>query len=152
MLQRFRSHFLHIRSLWRISHGNAPFQMAVDDGIDDAIRFQDTDGIIDGLLQLSMILSHADGERGRVEGLRQDIERWIHPLESLGRRLIGHHTVYLTLQECLDGIGTLVVPFHLGAISFLFQLGGKTVTRGTELHTYHSPLQVCLCLQLLSGF
>lgn len=66
-----------------------------------------------------MILSHADSERRSVEGLRQDIERWIHPLKCLGWRLIGHHTVYLSLQESLDGIGTLVVPFHLGAISFL---------------------------------
>ena len=96
--------------------------MAVDDGIDDAILFQDTDGMIDGLLQLSMILSHADGERGRIEGFGQDTERWVHPLECLGWRLIGHHAVYLTLQECLDGIGSLVIPFYLGTATFLFQL------------------------------
>ena len=121
-LQRFRSHLLHLRSLWRISHGYAPFQMAVDDGIDDAILFQDTDGTIDGLLQLCMILSNADGERRRIEGFGQDTERWVHPLECLGWRLIGHHAVYLTLQECLDGIGSLVIPFYLGTATFLFQL------------------------------
>ena len=96
--------------------------MAVDDGIDDAILFQNADGMIDGLLQLSMILSHADGERGCIEGFGQDTERWVHPLECLGWRLIGHHAVYLTLQECLDGIGSLVVPFYLGTATFLFQL------------------------------
>ena len=96
--------------------------MAVDDGIDDAILFQNADGMIDGLLQLSMILSHADGERGRIEGFGQDTERWVHPLECLGWRLIGHHAVNLTLQECLDGIGSLVVPFYLGTATFLFQI------------------------------
>ena len=109
-LQRFRSHLLHVRSLWRISHGYAPFQMAVDDGM------------IDGLLQLCMILRNADGERRRIEGFGQDTERWVHPLECLGWRLIGHHAVYLTLQECLDGIGSLVIPFYLGTATFLFQL------------------------------
>ncbi len=120
--------------------------MAVDDGIDDAILLQDTDGLIDGLLQLGMILSHTDGERGSIEGFGQDTERWIHPLECLGWRLIGHHTVYLTLQECLDGIGSLVVPFYLGAISFLFQLRSKSVASSTELHTNHSSLQISLAL------
>ena len=76
----------------------------------------------------------------------------IYPLECLGRSLISHHTVYLALQECLDSIGTLVISFYLGAIPLLLQFRGKSVTRGTKLHAYHSPLQVCLRLQLLSGF
>ena len=57
-LQRFRSHLLHLRSLWRISHGYAPFQLAVDDGLDDAILFQDTDGMIDGPVSYTNLLPH----------------------------------------------------------------------------------------------
>ena len=105
--------------------------MTVDDGIDDTIRLQDTDGMVDGLLQLGMILCHTDGERGGIEGFRQNAERGIHPLECLGWRLIGHHTVDLILEERLNGIGSLVVSFYLGAISFLFQLCGKAVAGGT---------------------
>ena len=131
LLQRFRNILLHIRSLRRISHGNAPFQMAVDDGIDDAIRLQDTDGMIDRLLQFGMILCHTDGERGGIEGFRQNAERRIHPLECLGWCLIGHHTVDFTLEERLNGISSLVESFYLGAISFLFQLCGKAVAGGT---------------------
>ena len=40
------------------------------------ITDQNADGMIDGLLQLSMILSHTDGERGRIEGFGQDTERY----------------------------------------------------------------------------
>ncbi len=120
--------------------------MAVDDGIDDAILFQNTDGMIDGLLQLSMILSHTDGERGRIEGfgrIRSDgFTRW--------NALAGASSVTmqsdLTLQECLDGIGSLVVPFYLGTTTFLFQLRSKSVASSTELHTNHSPLQISLAL------
>ena len=94
--------------------------MSVHNGVDDAIRFQDADGMVDRQLQLSMILANADGERGCIEGFGQDFERWVHPLECLGRRFIGHHTIYLTLKECLDGIGSLVVAFHPGTIPLLF--------------------------------
>ena len=93
-----------------------------------------------------MILSHADGKRRRIEGFGQDTERWVHPLECLGWRLIGHHAVYLTLKECLDGIGSLVVPFYLGTTTFLFQLRSKSVASSTELHTNHSSLQISLAL------
>ena len=126
--------------------------MSVYDGIDDAIRFQDADGMVDRLLQLAMILRHADGERGCIEGFGQDLERWVHPLECLGRRFIGHHAIYLTLKECLDGIGSLVVAFHLGTIPLLFQLGGKTIAGSAKLNADYGALQIRLRLHLLSGF
>lgn len=81
----------------------------------------------------------------------QDTERWVHPLECLGWRLIGHHAVYLTLQECLDGIGSLVIPFYLGTATFLFQLRRQSVASGTELHTNHSPFKSVLLLICLSA-
>ena len=126
--------------------------MSVHDGIDDAIRFQDADGMVDRLLQLAMILRHADGERGCIEGFGQDLERWVHPLECLGRRFIGHHAIYLTLKECLDGISSLVVAFHLGTIPLLFQLGGKTIAGSAKLNADYGALQIRLRLHLLSVF
>ena len=125
-----------------ISDRYVSVDMAAHYTIDDTTLPQQLYRLIDFHLQILISLCHTDGKRGMTKLIRQNLKRGIQTQESLGRLFILHHTIYLTLRQCLYGIGAFGESLHLRPIPLILQGCCEDVAGGTQLHTYHRPMQV----------